>query len=80
MDSSTIQSTAQCSDVGGMLSSCLLYDAVDGGSNPISQPSVGRLELKWGKKGDLRKLEARIIEKTSDDCHSESTLKFVKKM
>lgn len=80
MDSSTIQSTAQCSDVGGMLSSCLLYDAVDGGSNPIQQPSVGRLELKWGKKGDLRKLEARIIEKTSDDCHSESTLKFVKKM
>jgi len=69
--------SAQCTDDAGLNSSCLIYDAVDGSGNPI-QPSAGRLDLKWNKNGALQKLEGRIIEKTADDCYSESSLKFVK--
>jgi hypothetical protein len=76
---STTERTAQCSDTGATHSSCLLYDAINGSATPI-QPSAGRVDLTWSKNGNLQKVEGRIIEQTSADCHSESTLKFIKKM
>lgn len=69
---------AECNDIGGGNSSCALYDTSN--SSNTAQLYAGRLALKWGRDGDIHGLSGRIIEKTADGCHSESTLKLVKRM
>ncbi len=78
-DGSTQSKIAECSNIGTGNSSCVLYDAIDGSGNLV-QPYAGRLALKWGRNGKIHSLEGHVIEKTLDGCHSESTLKFVRRI
>jgi hypothetical protein len=78
-DSSTQSKAAECSNINTSKSSCVLYEATGGNSNS-SQPYAGRLAVKWGRNGEISRLSGHIIEKSLDGCHSESTLKFIKKI
>jgi hypothetical protein len=78
-DDSTQNITADCHNNGAENSSCFISDATEGSTN-LTQPTAGRLTLKWGRNGKIHKLVGHIIEKSLDGCHSESTLKFIKKI